>query len=127
MSAVHQVRWRLLREHVERMVAAAEWARNDDARRLALCCRTLLDRHPVDGKGRCRRCPSRWGWPWRRRCVVLPTVWFYVEQPASILTDDTRSAMSEHEKSDPGKADGRRDPNLPPPDPREPAPGKRGR
>lgn len=33
----------------------------------------------------------------------------------------------DHEKKNPGEGDGQRDPRLPPPDTKEPKPGKRGK
>lgn len=83
-----EVRHRILRERLKRVVATAEQERGDEWWRLALLCLALLDRHRVDNKGRCRCCRTPRGW-WRRRsqrCMVLSTVSFYLEQPREFLS-----------------------------------------
>lgn len=87
---MYELRWRVLRERIEQMAAAAEWAHDDDALRLALCCLALLDRHRVDHKGRCRWCRVRRGW-WQRaetKCVVVPVIGFHVEQQISVTVSN---------------------------------------
>lgn len=88
MSSVYEVRWRLLFERLEEMLARAEQAHGDeDCIRLAALGLALLERHKVDGKGRCRWCRSRRGW-WERRarrCVVLPLVNWYLIQPREMV------------------------------------------
>jgi uncharacterized paraquat-inducible protein A len=87
VSSVYEVRWRVLRERLERIAEAADRVQNEDGVRVALCCVALLDRHRIDGKGRCRRCRRRRGW-WRRerRCTVLPLLDFYLEQPSEMVS-----------------------------------------
>lgn len=87
MSTVYEVRHRVLRERLNQMVATAKWAPGEECVRLALLCLALLDRHTVDGKGRCRYCRTPREWWWRRscRCTVLPIVSLYLEQPREFL------------------------------------------
>jgi hypothetical protein len=87
VSGVYQVRHRVLRERLEEIAAAAERAQDDDGVRLALCCLALLERHAVDGKGRCPYCCLSRRRLWRRssRCTVLPLFSFYLEQPREFV------------------------------------------
>jgi len=88
MSGVYELRHRVLRERLEEVAMAAGQAHDEEYVRLALCCLALLERHKVDDKGRCRRCPHVAGW-WRlgsRRCSVVPVVGFYLEQPSRMVT-----------------------------------------
>ncbi len=56
---MYEVRWRVLRERVEETLARAEQLHSDEEfARLAALGLALLDRHKVDGKGRCRYCRS---------------------------------------------------------------------
>lgn len=83
---MYQVRHRVLRERVDGVLARAEERQDEECFRLTLLVLTLLDRHAVDGKGRCRACRTR---AWRRRkgrCAVLALVGFYLEQPEPLIT-----------------------------------------
>jgi len=84
---VYELQWRALREGLEQIAANAEQMEDDDCLRLALCCLLLLYRHPVDLKGRCRRCRSlgRWWHLPTRQCSVVPALWFYMKQPRGML------------------------------------------
>jgi hypothetical protein len=87
VSTVYEVRHRVLQEKLNQMVATATRTRHDEYVRLALLCLALLDRHTVDGKGRCRYCRTPREW-WRRRscrCTVLPIVSLHLEQPREFL------------------------------------------
>jgi hypothetical protein len=86
---VYEVRQRMLRERVEGLLEQAEEYQDDECSRLALLVLTLLDRHTLDGKGRCRHCRRFPSW-WRgsRRCTVLPLLAFYLEQPREFLDAD---------------------------------------
>lgn len=87
MSTVYEMRHRVLREKLEQIVATAERASHVECVRLALLCLALLDRHKVDGKGRCRYCRTPCEW-WRRRscrCTVVPVVSMYLKQPREFL------------------------------------------
>lgn len=90
MSSVYEVRWRVLRERLGETLARAEQVPGDDEFvRLTALALTLLDRHEVDGKGRCRVpwCSrSRWV-PWRksRTCQVFVTVHFWMAQPLQVV------------------------------------------
>ncbi len=90
---MYQLRWRVLvlRERLEQMATAAEQTDDDAGWRLAHCCLLLLDRHRIDGKGRCRRCRSRGRWWHRptRQCSVVPILWFYMQQPRAMLRSST--------------------------------------
>ncbi|MCA1604742.1 MAG: hypothetical protein LC775_04525 [Acidobacteria bacterium] len=79
MKAVHDIRYRLLRERLKQMVSATEQIHDEDGVRLARCCLALLDWHQVDKKGRCQYCRRQ---PWSRRCTVVPMVGYYLEQPS---------------------------------------------
>jgi hypothetical protein len=77
----------MLREKLNQMFATAKRGPHDECMRLALLCLALLDRHTVDGKGRCRHCRTPREW-WRRRlcrCTVLPIVSLHLEQPREFL------------------------------------------
>lgn len=86
MSGVDQVRWRVLRERADEMLARAENVDDDFARFAALAI-ALLDRHAVDAKGRCRYCRTyRRRWRRRpRRCLTLPVISWYLEQPMEMI------------------------------------------
>lgn len=87
MSTVHEVRHRVLRQRLQQMVVTAERASHEECARLALLCLALLDRHTVDGKGRCRYCRTPHEW-WRKRscrCAVVPVVSMYLKQPRKLL------------------------------------------
>lgn len=89
MSSVYEVRWRLLLERLKEMQVRAEQLHGDeDCIRLVALGLALLDRHKVDGKGRCRWCRSGRGWWGRRghRCVVLPLVSWHLLQPREAIT-----------------------------------------
>lgn len=89
---MHQVRRRVLRERLARMVEAAERAEDENGIRLALSCLALLDQHEIDSKGRCGWCRRLRRW-WRRtqHCSVLPVLGFYLEQPTTMLASRSRS------------------------------------
>jgi hypothetical protein len=89
---VYQVRQRVLRERLEDISAAVERGHDEDGVRLALCCLALLERHRVDGKGRCRHCCRSRRIFWRRggRCTVIPLLGFYLVQSKKLL----RASMS---------------------------------
>jgi hypothetical protein len=93
VSSVYQVRWRVLRERLAHVLVRAERAGDDDLRKLAALALALLERHAVDGKGRCRYCrPPFRGW-WsrrRRRCLVVPMLSVYLEQPGTIVPNRPR-------------------------------------
>ncbi|MGH3915830.1 MAG: hypothetical protein ACRDTC_20830 [Pseudonocardiaceae bacterium] len=98
MSNVNEMRWRLLRERLEKiyqqksatLLAGTLPDQNVEIfLRLAGATLALLEWHTIDGKGRCRvhRCTG-WRWPpWRRRriCPVFATVRFWMEQPLRIV------------------------------------------
>lgn len=94
---MHQVRWRVLRERLARTLEHAEnFEGHDDLVRLAALGLALLCRHAVDAKGRCRYCRAWRGW-WRRRsrrCMVLPMVAFYMEQPQLLVTRSAEESCS---------------------------------
>ncbi len=80
MSNVHEVRWRVLRARLDGILMQAP--DGDELARLAALGIALLERHRVDHKGRCRSCrPTRGWWRRSRRCVVLPLMSWYLEQP----------------------------------------------
>jgi hypothetical protein len=85
---VYKVRHRMLRERLEQMVATAERASDDECVRLALLCLSLLERHQVTDKGRCRYCRPQRDWWWRRGCLctVVSALSFYLEQPREFLS-----------------------------------------
>jgi hypothetical protein len=82
---VYQVRQRVLRERLADIVARAEERHDEECARLAGLGLALLERHEVDGRGRCRQCPRR-RWRRRNRCAVLALVSFYLEQSQEFLT-----------------------------------------
>jgi hypothetical protein len=49
--AVHDIRYRLLRERLKQIAAATERMHDEDGVRLGLWCLALLDWHQVDKKG----------------------------------------------------------------------------
>ena len=83
MSTVYEVRHRVLRERLSQMVVTATRAPHDECLRLALLCLALLERHTVNDKGCCRYC--RTPRTWQRKCMVLPIVSLYLEQPREFL------------------------------------------
>lgn len=87
MSTVYEVRHRVLRERLKQTVAAATRAPDEEYARLALLCLALLERHTVNGKGQCRYCRAPHEWWWRRscRCMVVPVMGMYLEQPREFL------------------------------------------
>lgn len=84
------MRWRVLRERVDGMLARAEQRQDDECVRLAALGLALLERHVVDARGRCRHCRAtqKWVLLGSRRCRVLPVIGFYLEQPAELLALD---------------------------------------
>lgn len=88
MSSVYEMRWRLLLERLKEMQVRTEQVHMDeDCMRLVALVLALLNRHKVDGKGRCRCCRSRRGW-WGRsgsRCVVLPLVSLHLLQSREMI------------------------------------------
>ncbi|MGH3934455.1 MAG: hypothetical protein ACRDS1_05675 [Pseudonocardiaceae bacterium] len=82
---MYEVRHRVLRERLNQMVAAAKRTPGEECVRLALLCLALLDRHTVDGKGRCQYCRTPREWRRSCRCTVLPLVSLYLEQPREFL------------------------------------------
>lgn len=86
VTPVYQTRHRLLRERVEGVLRRGEAGghpQDEDTLRLAAAALVLLERHPVDGKGRCRVCRSggRW-WAGRKRsCSVFAVLDFYLDEP----------------------------------------------
>lgn len=87
MSTVYELQHRILRERLKQTVATAKRVPNEECARLALLCLALLERHTVNGKGRCRYCRAPHEWWWRRlcRCTVVPVVSMYLEQPQEFL------------------------------------------
>lgn len=86
MSSVHEVRWWVLRERADEMLARAEYVDADFARLAALAV-ALLERHAVDAQGRCGYCRAyRARWRRRsRRCLTLPVMSWYLEQPMDMI------------------------------------------
>lgn len=92
VTPVYPIRHRLLRERLlellRRIEIGGEQAIDDDIVRLAVAALTLLDRHQLDGKGRCRRCRSfqPW-WPFRKRqrCLVYTVISFYLDEPVAVI------------------------------------------
>ncbi|MGH3874290.1 MAG: hypothetical protein ACRDSR_22790 [Pseudonocardiaceae bacterium] len=84
---MYEVRHRVLRERLQQIVTTATRTPDEDYARLALLCLALLDRHTVNGKGRCRYCRTPREWWWRRscRCTVLPIMSHYLKQPREFL------------------------------------------
>ncbi len=95
MSNVDEMRWRLLRERLEKIYRQAQ--RQESATfpegllpdrnieillRLAGVILSLLEWHAINGKGKCRvrRCSRA-----RRTCPVFATVHFWMEQPLRIV------------------------------------------
>lgn len=90
---MYQVRWRVLRDRLTHVLARAEREGDDDLRRLATHALALLERHAVDANGRCRYCRPLFGGWWhrkRRRCLVVPMLSVYLEQPETELPDRPR-------------------------------------
>jgi hypothetical protein len=87
MSTVYEVRHRVLRERLKQTVATAKGEPDEVCARLALLCLALLERHTVNGKGRCRYCRAPHQWRWRKscRCTVVPMVSMYLKQPLEFL------------------------------------------
>lgn len=81
---VHETRSRLLPERLEEALVRAQRPQADEEfDRLARLALALLDRHPVDRRGRCKCCRGQW----RRRCTVLPLIGWYLEQPNRIVAE----------------------------------------
>ena len=72
---------------LEEIRARTEQAYTDEEQlRLVLLTLALMERHQVNDKGRCRYCrPERRWWRRQRRCLVLPLVAFYLQQPTRLL------------------------------------------
>ncbi|MPZ65806.1 MAG: hypothetical protein GEU83_09935 [Pseudonocardiaceae bacterium] len=89
MTNVYQVRWRVLRQQLEGTLARAQQCHDDDLARLATLGLALLERHAVNATGRCRYCRAQRRW-WRRRprrCLVLPMMSWYLEQPSTVVSN----------------------------------------
>lgn len=84
---MYEVRHRVLRERLEQTVVTADRGPDGECVRLALLCLSLLERHQVTGKGRCRYCRPQRDWRWRqgRPCTVISALSFYLEQPREFL------------------------------------------
>ncbi|MGH3906461.1 MAG: hypothetical protein ACRDTE_20115 [Pseudonocardiaceae bacterium] len=102
MSSLHEVRWRLLWERLVKVYGEGQQheaetlphglAPDDNAELLARLAGTtlaLLERHAMDGKGRCRvrGCSqTRWWWLRKRQtCQRFVTVQFWLGQPLEIV------------------------------------------
>ena len=101
MSSVYEVRWRVLRDRLVEVVRQAECGNvapsKDETLRLAGGALSLLDRHRVDGKGRCRRCrhSGRWACFGRKqRCLVNGVLSFYLKQRMEVVWKRVREITS---------------------------------
>lgn len=67
---MYEVRHRVLRERLEQTVVTADRGPDGECVRLALLCLSLLERHQLTGKGRCRYCRPQRDWRWRQGSPV---------------------------------------------------------
>lgn len=84
--SVYEVRWRVLRDRADEILARAEHV-DDDFARLAALAVALLERHAVDARGQCQYCRTyRARWRRRsRRCLTLPVISWYLEEPIELI------------------------------------------
>lgn len=95
VTSVTAMQSRLTQERLvrvlERVHSAGEpRAESDELIRLAAASLTLLTRHAVDAKGRCRRCCDSRVWSRRaQRCSVVVTLGFFLREPMDAIHQQT--------------------------------------
>jgi len=91
VTSVTAMQSRLIQERLVRMLERIHSGNeprteSDELIRLVAASLTLLTRHAVDDKGRCRRCCGSRGWSRRaQRCNVVVTLNFFLREPMDAI------------------------------------------